>query len=77
MLSPPLEKGDLGGFPAAYKIPPTTLFQRGVKISHVHWIVIFENISLEALAKPDFTVILNEVKNLKSLKIRDSSRHSE
>jgi len=32
---------------------------------------------LEAIAKPDFTVILNEVKDLKSLKIRDSSLRSE
>ena len=28
---------------------------------------------LEAIAKPDFTVILNEVKDFKPLKIRDSS----
>jgi len=31
----------------------------------------------EAMAKPDFTVILNEVKDLKSLKIRDSSLRAE
>jgi hypothetical protein len=31
----------------------------------------------EAMAKPDFTVILNEVKDLKSLKIGDSSLCSE
>jgi len=29
------------------------------------------------MAKPDFTVILNEVKDLKSIKIRDSSLRSE
>jgi hypothetical protein len=33
--------------------------------------------ALEAFAKPDFTVILNEVKDLKSLKIRDSSLRAE
>jgi hypothetical protein len=32
---------------------------------------------IEATAKPDFTVILNEVKDLKSIKIRDSSLRSE
>jgi|GEM_PF-3248789 hypothetical protein len=32
---------------------------------------------LEAIAKPYFTVILNEVKDLKSIKIRDSSLCSE
>jgi hypothetical protein len=32
---------------------------------------------LEAIAKPDFTVILNEVKDLKSLKIRDPALCSE
>jgi hypothetical protein len=33
--------------------------------------------TLEAIAKPYFTVILNEVKDLKSIKIRDSSLRSE
>ena len=27
--SPPLKKGDLGGFIKAYQIPPAPLFQRG------------------------------------------------
>jgi hypothetical protein len=32
---------------------------------------------LEAIAKPVFIVILNEVEDLKSLKMRDSSLRSE
>ena len=32
-LSPPLKKGDLGGFQDIIKIPPSPLFQRGVIIS--------------------------------------------
>jgi len=38
------------------------------------WFLVF--FLLAAIAKPDFTVILNEVKDLKSLKIRDSSLRS-
>jgi hypothetical protein len=33
--------------------------------------------SLEAIAESDFTVILNEVQDLKSQKIRDSSLRAE
>jgi hypothetical protein len=39
------------------------------------WFLVF--FLLETIAKPDFTVILNEVKDLKSIKIRDSSLRSE
>jgi hypothetical protein len=38
------------------------------------WFLVF--FLLAAIAKPDFTVILNEVKDLKSIKIRDSSLRS-
>jgi hypothetical protein len=36
-----------------------------------------KSLLLEAIAKPVFIVILNEVKDLNSLKIRDSSLRSE
>jgi hypothetical protein len=37
----------------------------------------FGRAGLEAMAKPVFIVILNEVKDLKLLKMRDSSLRSE
>ncbi|MGO9174925.1 MAG: hypothetical protein ACLQED_02085 [Desulfobaccales bacterium] len=46
-------------------------------IARKETITYFMAIFLEAIAKPDFTDILNEVKDLKSLKIRDSSLRSE
>jgi hypothetical protein len=39
--------------------------------------VMWSSKHLEAIPKPDFTVILNEVKDLNSINIRDSSLRSE
>jgi hypothetical protein len=38
---------------------------------------IFQGFHLEAISRPVFAVILNEVKDLNLLKLRDSSRRSE
>jgi hypothetical protein len=53
--------------------PRRFLSRRGRRL----YIFLFLNDFLQAIAKPVFLVILNEVKDLNPLKMRDSSLRSE
>jgi hypothetical protein len=64
------EKFSPVGVPVPVGTPPANAWRK---------VSIFALLSfcLEAIAKPDFSLILNEVKDLKPVKIQDSSNRSE